>query len=100
PPPWPGDSQVRSFLGTFLFSGAKVFQQVGTLSGGERTRLALAKLFLEKSNLLLLDEPTNNLDPASQEALLNVLKEFKGSVIIVCHAADFMRRLAPERALT
>ncbi len=95
----PGDGQIRSFLGTFLFSGAKVYQRVGTLSGGERTRLALAKLFLEKANLLLLDEPTNNLDPASQEALLKALKAFTGSVIIVCHAVEFMQRLAPERAL-
>jgi ATPase subunit of ABC transporter with duplicated ATPase domains len=95
----PGDGQIRSFLGTFLFTGAKVYQRVGTLSGGERTRLALAKLFLEKANLLLLDEPTNNLDPASQEALLKALKGFTGNVIIVCHVADFMRRLSPERAL-
>jgi ATPase subunit of ABC transporter with duplicated ATPase domains len=99
PPPYLSDSQVRSFLGTFLFTGPKVFQQVGSLSGGERTRLALAKLFLEKTNLLLLDEPTNNLDPSSQEALLEVLKNFKGSVIIVCHVASFMERLAPDRAL-
>jgi ATP-binding cassette subfamily F protein 3 len=99
PPPYLSDAQVRSFLGTFLFTGPKVFQQVGSLSGGERTRLALAKLFLEKSNLLLLDEPTNNLDPSSQEALLEVLKSFKGSVIIVCHVASFMERLAPDRAL-
>lgn len=93
------DSQVRALLGAFLFSGSKVQQCVGTLSGGERTRLALAKLFLEKANLLLLDEPTNNLDPASQEALLKMLKSFAGSVIIVCHVADFMERLAPDRAL-
>jgi ATPase subunit of ABC transporter with duplicated ATPase domains len=99
PPPYLSDGQVRSFLGTFLFTGPKVFQQVGSLSGGERTRLALAKLFLEKSNLLLLDEPTNNLDPSSQEALLEVLKSFKGSVIIVCHVASFMENLAPDRAL-
>jgi ATPase subunit of ABC transporter with duplicated ATPase domains len=98
-PPFLGDAQVRSFLGTFLFTGSKVYQQVGTLSGGERTRLAIAKLFLEKSNLLLLDEPTNNLDPASQEALLEALKRFTGSVVIVCHLASFMERLAPERAL-
>jgi ATPase subunit of ABC transporter with duplicated ATPase domains len=99
PPPYLSDAHVRSFLGTFLFTGPKVFQQVGSLSGGERTRLALAKLFLEKSNLLLLDEPTNNLDPSSQEALLEVLKSFKGSVIIVCHVASFMEHLAPDRAL-
>ncbi|MHB1134534.1 MAG: ABC-F family ATP-binding cassette domain-containing protein [Chloroflexota bacterium] len=95
----PSDSQLRSFLGTFLFTGAKVMQSVGTLSGGEKTRLALAKIFLERGNLLLLDEPTNNLDPASQEALLQALKKFDGTLIIVCHAADFMARLAPERAL-
>lgn len=93
------DGQVRSFLGTFLFSGTKTQQRIGTLSGGERTRLALAKLFLEKANLLLLDEPTNNLDPASQEALLKALKAYTGSVVIVCHMADFMQRLAPDRAL-
>ncbi len=93
------DAQIRAFLGSFLFTGAKAQQRVGTLSGGERTRLALAKLFLEKASLLLLDEPTNNLDPASQEALLKALKGFSGSVIIVCHMADFMTRLAPDRAL-
>ena len=93
------DAQIRSFLGSFLFTGSKVQQRVGTLSGGERTRLALAKLFLEKANLLLLDEPTNNLDPASQEALLKALKGFAGSVMIVCHMADFMKRLAPDHAL-
>ncbi|HLZ09824.1 MAG TPA: ABC-F family ATP-binding cassette domain-containing protein [Chloroflexota bacterium] len=98
-PPFLGDAQVRSFLGTFLFTGAKVYQQVSTLSGGERTRLAIAKLFLEKSNLLLLDEPTNNLDPASQESLLSALKRFSGSLVIVCHLPSFMERLAPERAL-
>ncbi|MGH2457865.1 MAG: ABC-F family ATP-binding cassette domain-containing protein [Chloroflexota bacterium] len=93
------DARIRAFLGSFLFTGAKVQQLVGTLSGGERTRLALAKLFLEKANLLLLDEPTNNLDPASQEALLKALKGFTGSVLIVCHMADFMSRLAPDHAL-
>jgi ATPase subunit of ABC transporter with duplicated ATPase domains len=100
PVPPPPEGVVRSFLGSFLFTGAKVFQQVGTLSGGERTRLALAKLFLEKANLLLLDEPTNNLDPASQEALLKVLVAFTGTLVIVCHQAEFMERLAPDRALT
>ncbi len=95
----PADSQLRAFLGTFLFTGAKVLQRVGTLSGGEKTRLALAKIFLERGNLLLLDEPTNNLDPASREALLQALKRFDGTLIIVCHVADFMERLAPERAL-
>ncbi|MHB1006471.1 MAG: ABC-F family ATP-binding cassette domain-containing protein [Chloroflexota bacterium] len=93
------DSQLRSFLGTFLFTGAKVLQSVGTLSGGERTRLALAKLFLERANLLLLDEPTNNLDVASQAALLQALKAYTGTLVIVCHAADFMAELAPQRAL-
>jgi ATPase subunit of ABC transporter with duplicated ATPase domains len=93
------DSQLRAFLGTFLFTGAKVLQSVATLSGGEKTRLALAKIFLERANLLLLDEPTNNLDPASQEALLLALKRFDGTLVIVCHSADFMARLAPERAL-
>jgi ATPase subunit of ABC transporter with duplicated ATPase domains len=100
PPPLAGDTQLRTFLGTFLFTGSKVYQQVGTLSGGERTRLALAKLFIEKTNLLLLDEPTNNLDPASQEALLKALTGFTGSVIIVCHLASFVERLAPQVALT
>ena len=97
--PPPGDGQIRTFLGSFLFTGSKILQSVGTLSGGERTRLALAKLFLEKANLLLLDEPTNNLDVSSQEALLEVLGKFGGSVIIVCHATDFVRRLAPDRAI-
>ena len=95
----PTDGQLRTALGSFLFSGAKVRQTVGTLSGGERSRLALAKLFIEGANLLLLDEPTNNLDLASQESLLRALQSFSGSMIIVCHLSEFVARLSPERAL-
>ena len=83
-PTWlPG--QIRDYLGKYLFSGDDVFKKVGMLSGGERGRLALAKLALQDTNLLLLDEPTNHLDIPSQEILQAVLDEYPGTILLVTH---------------
>jgi ATP-binding cassette subfamily F protein 3 len=78
-------AEIRSYLARFLFTGEDVFKPVSVLSGGERGRLALAKLALGKSNLLLLDEPTNHLDIPAQEVLQNVLADFDGTILLVSH---------------
>jgi ATP-binding cassette subfamily F protein 3 len=78
-------AEIRSYLARYLFSGEEVFKPVSVLSGGERGRLALAKLALSKANLLLLDEPTNHLDIPAQETLQNVLADFEGTIILVSH---------------
>jgi len=78
-------AEIRDYLARFLFTGEEVFQQVSTLSGGERGRLALAKLSLSNANLLLLDEPTNHLDIPSQEILQEVLQDYKGTILLVSH---------------
>ncbi len=77
--------EIRNYLARFLFTGEDVFRKVSTLSGGERGRLALAKLGLTKANLLLLDEPTNHLDIPSQEILQEVLSEYAGTILLVSH---------------
>ena len=77
--------QAREYLGKFLFSGDDVFKKVAVLSGGERGRLALAKLALQETNLLLLDEPTNHLDIPSQEILQEVLDDYAGTILLVTH---------------
>ena len=79
------DGELRRVLGAFLFSGESVDQLVGTLSGGEKTRLALAALVTSGANVLLLDEPTNNLDPASREQVLTALDTYAGAVVLVTH---------------
>ncbi len=94
-----GDIDRRSFLGRFLITGDMVEQKIKTLSGGEKTRLALAKLFASRSNVLLLDEPTTYLDPDSQKILLSALKEYKGTVLIVSHQPDFVRELDMDKVL-
>jgi ATP-binding cassette, subfamily F, member 3 len=87
-------SQARNFLGQFLFSGDEVFRPIGTLSGGQRSRVALARLTLQGANFLLLDEPTNHLDLASQEILEDVLRRFPGTVLLVSHDRYLVQALA------
>ena len=89
-------SEVRSYLARFLFSGEDVFKPVNVLSGGERSRLALARLALQGANLLLLDEPTNHLDLSSQEILQAVLKDFQGTILLVTHDRYLVDGLATQ----
>jgi ATPase subunit of ABC transporter with duplicated ATPase domains len=89
----------RRLLGTFGLSGDKVHQDASTLSGGEKTKLALSLLVAGRHNVLLLDEPTNNLDPPSREAVAAALASWGGTMVIVSHDAGFVRDLAPDRAL-
>ncbi|MFN8459394.1 MAG: ATP-binding cassette domain-containing protein, partial [Anaerolineae bacterium] len=86
--------EARNFLGRFLFSGDDVFKTINTLSGGERSRVALAKLTMTGANFLILDEPTNHLDIPSQENLENVLNEFSGTILLVSHDRYFVDALA------
>jgi ATP-binding cassette subfamily F protein 3 len=87
---------ARTFLGRFLFSGDDVFKPIGALSGGERSRIALAKLTLQGSNLLILDEPTNHLDLQSRQFLEEVLGEFEGTLLFVSHDRYFIDSLATK----
>jgi ATPase subunit of ABC transporter with duplicated ATPase domains len=93
------DQTLRGLLGMFGLSGAMAFQDAGTLSGGEKTKLALAQLVAGRKNLLLLDEPTNNLDPPSRTAIAEALQDWPGAMIIVSHDPEFVEALAPERVL-
>jgi ATP-binding cassette subfamily F protein 3 len=88
--------QVRSFMGKFLFVGDEIFKPVKALSGGERSRVAMAKLILSGANLLLLDEPTNHLDIASREALELALSEFQGAIIMISHDRALIDRLVDK----
>ena len=93
------DTDARKVLGSFLFLGDDVSKPAGVLSGGEKTRLALASLVVSSANVLLLDEPTNNLDPASREEILGALAGFKGAVVLVSHDVGAVQALNPERVL-
>jgi ATPase subunit of ABC transporter with duplicated ATPase domains len=92
------DSSLRSILGHFLLAD-KVDQDAGTLSGGEKTKLALAQLVVGCHNVLLLDEPTNNLDPQAKESLLDALVRYEGTLVIVSHDVGFVEQLVPDRAI-
>jgi ATPase subunit of ABC transporter with duplicated ATPase domains len=94
-----GDVEARKVLGSFLFTGDDVGKKAGVLSGGEKTRLALASLVVSSANVLLLDEPTNNLDPASRKEILAALASFTGAVVLVSHDEGAVLALNPERVL-
>ncbi len=93
------DTETRSVLGSFLFSGDDVAKPASVLSGGEKTRLALASLVVSSANVLLLDEPTNNLDPASREEVLAAIREYQGAIVLVTHDEGAVRALHPDRVL-
>jgi len=93
------ETQLRALLGMFGLQGEKVFQESGSLSGGEKTKLALAMLMVGRNNVLLLDEPTNNLDPQSREAVAGALENWKGSIIMVSHDEEFVERLNPTKVI-
>ncbi|HSV39915.1 MAG TPA: ABC-F family ATP-binding cassette domain-containing protein [Nocardioidaceae bacterium] len=93
------DSEARSVLGSFLFSGDDAMKPAGVLSGGEKTRLALAILVVSSANVLLLDEPTNNLDPASREEVLAAIRSYEGAIVLVTHDEGAVQALHPDRVL-
>ncbi|WP_404470490.1 ABC-F family ATP-binding cassette domain-containing protein [Sutcliffiella horikoshii] len=90
------EKEIRTVLGNFLFSGDDVLKPVSTLSGGEKARLALSKLMMERSNVLILDEPTNHLDLDSKEILENALIDYPGTILFVSHDRYFINRLATK----
>ena len=93
------DTEARSVLGSFLFSGEDAMKPAGVLSGGEKTRLALATLVVSSANVLLLDEPTNNLDPASREEVLAAIRSYEGAIVLVTHDEGAVTALEPDRVL-
>ena len=93
------DQDLRALLGMFGLSGEIAFQDAGTLSGGEKTKLALAQLVAGRRNLILLDEPTNNLDPPSRTAVAEALATWGGSMVLVSHDVGFVQALRPQRVL-
>jgi ATPase subunit of ABC transporter with duplicated ATPase domains len=93
------DSDVRRILGAFLFTGDDVDKPAGVLSGGEKTRLALATLVCSGANVLLLDEPTNNLDPVSREQVLDAIARYPGAIVLVTHDPGAVAALKPDRAI-
>jgi len=93
------EREQRRILGSFLFAGDDVAKPAGVLSGGEKTRLALALLVVSGANVLLLDEPTNNLDPASRGEILSALRTYQGAIVLVTHDEGAVEALQPERVV-
>lgn len=93
------ENESRGVLGKFLFHGDELYKKASVLSPGERSRLSLAKLTLQKANLLILDEPTNHLDPETQKIIAKNLNTFKGTIILVSHNPEFVDSLGVERTL-
>jgi ATPase subunit of ABC transporter with duplicated ATPase domains len=93
------EQELRGLLGMFGLAGDMAFQDAGTFSGGEKTKLSLAQLVAGRHNLLLLDEPTNNLDPPSRLAIAEALHSWPGTMIVVSHDTEFVTSLAPDRVL-
>ncbi|MFD7159935.1 ABC-F family ATP-binding cassette domain-containing protein [Kribbella sp. NPDC059898] len=93
------ETQARSVLGSFLFTGDDSDKPARVLSGGEKTRLALATLVVSAANVLLLDEPTNNLDPASRAEVLNAIRSYTGAIVLVTHDEGAVEALEPERVV-
>jgi ATPase subunit of ABC transporter with duplicated ATPase domains len=93
------EMEARRVLGSFLFTGDDSHKPAGVLSGGEKTRLALAMIVVSGANVLLLDEPTNNLDPASRVEILDALANYSGAVVLVSHDEGAVEALNPERVL-
>jgi ATPase subunit of ABC transporter with duplicated ATPase domains len=93
------ETEARRVLGSFLFTGDDSHKPAGVLSGGEKTRLALAMIVVSGANVLLLDEPTNNLDPASRDEILDALAHYEGAVVLVSHDEGAVEALNPERVL-
>ena len=95
----PSDTELRKVLGAFLFTGDDVDKPASVLSGGEKTRLALAMLVTSAANVLLLDEPTNNLDPVSREQVLDALRRYKGAIVLVTHDEGAVEALSPDKVI-
>jgi ATPase subunit of ABC transporter with duplicated ATPase domains len=93
------DTELRKMLGAFLFSGDDVNKPAGVLSGGEKTRLALAMLVTSAANVLLLDEPTNNLDPVSRQQVLDALHTYAGAIVLVTHDEGAVEALSPQKVI-
>jgi ATP-binding cassette subfamily F protein 3 len=93
------DTELRRILGAFLFTGDDVDKPAGVLSGGEKTRLALAMLVTSAANVLLLDEPTNNLDPVSREQVLDALRTYAGAIVLVTHDEGAVEALNPDKVI-
>jgi ATP-binding cassette subfamily F protein 3 len=92
-------TDLRKILGAFLFTGDDVDKPAGVLSGGEKTRLALATLVTSAANVLLLDEPTNNLDPTSRQQVLDALRTYRGAIVLVTHDEGAVTALAPDKVI-